>query len=128
MRTFKAAHRYIQRSSFVYSFLITTLRAVLILNHVHDFGRYIWHSRPVGKDVLRFFAVLSTVATESVMDALRGGAIPNETDTFVDGVFDLRLLRLVAVPTSRTLRSYMGTSWRIRDVITISDAVLDAAI
>ena len=50
MRTVKAAHRYIQRSSFVYSFLITTLRAVLILNHVHGFGRYIWHSTPEGKD------------------------------------------------------------------------------
>ena len=62
------------------------------------------------------------------MDALRGGAIPNETDTFVDGIFDLRLLNLVAVPTSHTLRLCMGTPWRIRDVITISDAVLDAAL
>ena len=81
MRTFKAAHRYIPRSSFVYSFLITTLRAVLILNKVHGFGRYIWHGSPEGKDVLRFFAVLSTVATESVMDALRGEAMKPTSST-----------------------------------------------
>ena len=108
--------------------MFTTLRVGLILNYVNCYGRHVWHDRPEGQDVLRLFAVLSTVATESVMDALRGGAIPKETNKFVDNIFDLRLLNLVAVPTARTLRSYMGTPWRIRDVITISDAVLDAAL
>ena len=78
--------------------------------------------------MLRFFAVLSTVATESVMDALRGGAIPKETTEFVDRIFHFGKVNLVAVPTARTLRRYVRTPWRIHDVITISDAVLDASL
>ena len=60
------------------------------------------------------------------MDTLRGGAIPKETNEFVNTIFDLRLMNLVAVPTARTLQSKMGTLCCTCDVIT--DAVLDAAL
>ena len=98
--TFKAARPYITNFCFVYAFMLTLLRAVLICNNVSGYGRHVWDGSKEGIDVLRLFAVLHTVSSKATLDALRGGAIAVDVETFVDGKYDLRLVNLPCVPTS----------------------------
>jgi hypothetical protein len=104
--TFTAARPYISRYCFVYSFLLTLLRAVLILNCVPGYGRNVWTDSLEGMDVLRFFAVLYTISSGSVLEALRGGAIARGTPIRVGGIYDLRLVNLPCVPSKRMLQRY----------------------
>jgi hypothetical protein len=126
--TFKAARPYITNFCFVYAFMLTLLRAVLICNNVSGYGRHVWDGSKEGTDVLRFFAVLYTISSQATLDALRGGAIAEDVETFVDGKYDLRLVNLPCVPTYGQLKRYMGSPWRIQDVLSISSTVLSAAL
>ena len=101
--TFLKAHEYIMRDCFVYSFLMTMLRAILALNYVEGFvrGRHFnYFGTFEGQDVLRFFCLLYTVAPAKTIDILRGGAMSRETrNARYKGVFDLRNLNLPGVPS-----------------------------
>jgi hypothetical protein len=74
MTTFIAAHPYISIFSFVYSFMLTLCRAVLILNHVDGYGNNIWADSREGTDVFRFFALIYIVFPSGVINAARDGA------------------------------------------------------
>ena len=116
---FVAARPYIQEVSFTYSFLVTLLRAVLILNSVLEYGRYIWHGTFEGGDVCRFFCVLGTIYPRRVVSVLRGAA----QSAFVvpaGGKFPLGCIGLPCVPSERTVRSLMAIPRPITYIMTIT--------
>ena len=96
--TFPAARPYISEFCFVYSFLFRPHAVPLNAHPQRRLG--VRHTRPgrgssKGVDVLRFFVALHTIASEAVFDALRGGAIANDVDVFVDGIYDLRFFNFI---------------------------------
>ena len=105
---FQTARCYIAKNTFTYSFLVTLLRAVLILNGIFLFGGEIWRGSFEAQEVFRFFVVLSTVLSSRVLDMLRGGSISKGTPLIAEGIFDLSLVTLPLVPTPRQVRKY---SW-----------------
>ena len=131
MQTFLAAHKYILRDSFAYSFIITMLRASFALNRVEGFvrGRHFnYFATFEGQDVLRFFCVLYTVTSASVIDELRGGEMTTEKrNAKHKGCFDLRNTILPGIPSPRQLRKYIATPYSIGDMITISQPLVNAA-
>lgn len=116
---FVAARPYIQEVSFTYSFLVTLLRAVLILNSVFEYGRYIWHGTFEGGDVCRFFCVLGTIYPRRVLSVLRGAA----QSAFVVPTgekFPLGDIGLPCVPSARTVQSFMAIPRPITHIMTIT--------
>ena len=107
---FQAARPYIPKNTFTYSFLITTLRAVLILNGITIFGGLIWHGSFEAQEMFRFFVVLSTVLSSRVLLMLRGGSITKGTPLTSNGIFDLSLVNLPGVPTPRQVRKLSSLS------------------
>lgn len=103
---FCSARCYIAENTFIYSFLMTILRAILILNGISTFGGNIWQGTFEGMEVFRFFLVMSTVLPNRALDMLRGGVIKKGTPLFADGKYRLSLLNIPGVPSPRQVRKY----------------------
>ena len=81
-----------------------------------------WNDTREGTDVLCFFAALYTICPASVIDALRGGAIENNEKC------DHTSVNLLCVPGVRTLQRYMAPPFPVRNILTVSRAVLREAL
>ena len=129
-KLFEEARPLISQFSFFYSFLVTALRHVLYLNGkaIEGQGGHIWHGDKHGTDVLGWSGAVLSISSKSTLNAISGGAIPEDTVTMVDGRFDLRLLALPGIPSVRQLQRYMNNQWPLEKVIAPSQELVDVAL
>ena len=122
---------YCKPGTFVYNVLMTIFRHVLIMNKVYEYGRNVWHGNPEGEDVLRFWIVYGTIVGTSAIDLLRGGAIAKRAKRFLPGVpeiFDGGLQNLPGVPGPRQVHYYSATPYPLKDIVSVSALMVDAAL
>ena len=132
-KVFLLARPYIPETCFFFMFLITSLKQILHLNRVegytHPGEHFRFRASKDGRHVFNFWCVFYTVASSSIIQALRGFELSRaDWNKRVGGKFDLMQFNLLGIPSPRQLRRSMGAPFPIKSVVTISAQMVEVAV